>query len=79
MEYRCDGCRYFEPESATVKGDMTGRGSAGDVGDCRRHPPTVLPGRQTSNIGGMSAPESRWPHVHKGDWCGEWANRRPPP
>ena len=44
----CSTCRFY-------------RKAAAGAGQCRRHPPTVVPTRNAV-----------WPHVHDDDWCGEY-------
>lgn len=37
---------------------------AGQQGQCRRFPPTVI-----------DITDRRWPITHPSDWCGEWRNK----
>jgi len=78
MAWKCQDCRFFEPESGAVKAEMAGSGAMAFYGDCRRHPPIVLPGRQIGQgAAAISHPIDRWPHVHRDQWCGDYAERDP--
>ena len=77
MAWKCQDCRYFEPDSGSVKAEMGGSEAVSSYGDCRHSPPVVLPGRQLAAAAGgqLYRPIDRWPHVQTDQWCGEWAQR----
>jgi hypothetical protein len=58
---QCGSCRFFKSDAELT--DVTG------LGDCRRYPPTWLPGDAER--------DPIWAHamVHKEDWCGEYWRR----
>jgi hypothetical protein len=59
IERVCATCRFFEPEE--------------DVGQCRRHPPSLLPhmiSRGATDQEMLDA--SQWPYVYRHEWCGDW-------
>ncbi len=65
-EEKCETCRYFHDERPAEMG----RGSLAELyGYCRWHPPTVI--QQTAVGSQPSIPQTVWPVVAKGDWCGE--------
>ena len=47
----CEGCAYYEPTFSGI----------GGVGECRRHPPTIV----------NDSDFAEWPNVRASDWCGE--------
>lgn len=53
----CGTCLYWREAVCEHRGPYEG--------DCRRHPPVVLPV-------GEHQPVTRWPVCDKDDWCGEW-------
>ena len=57
----CGSCKFWE--SRGVKPDSK-RGE--QVGDCRRHSPTLV------MIGALQ--QSRFPTTSELDWCGDWEN-----
>lgn len=67
---RCDGCRYWEKEQygySFASNAATNTNGAGEIGKCRRHPPTVL------STGGGNQEVTRFPSIHANGWCGEFA------
>ena len=53
MNPSCKECRYFAFDD-------------GDVGACRRYPPSIYD---------ADADESYWPMLSVGDWCGEFVRK----
>lgn len=56
----CGNCRFY-------------RSLTGDQGHCRRNPPTVITVTSSNPKHGLQ-PETAWPVVDSGAWCGEWGS-----
>ncbi len=66
-EEKCETCRFFHDERPWEMG----RGSRADLyGYCRCHPPTVI--QRIAVASQPSIPQTGWPVVAKGDWCGDY-------
>ena len=61
MDRNCQTCLYYQPRGVEEK----------DTGTCRRYPPTVV-----FSIYLTGNTESLFPTVHRGDFCGEWHQRK---
>ena len=61
FDKRCETCQHF------YKGSPR---RSNWSGECRRFPPTYLPGS------GPQVSGSAWPELSDGDWCGEWSKQR---
>ena len=65
-ERECQECMFWIPDKTLAKaGEMSRAESRGlYAGQCRRSPPTFVPGR--------SASSGVWPTTEAGAWCGEF-------
>jgi proteasome lid subunit RPN8/RPN11 len=62
-EARCRTCRYFEHFVESM------------IGQCRRHPPTVLYATRVNPFDSGSV--AYWPVTSVDTWCGEYEERDP--